>query len=223
MSRKSLPLLLALGAWLAALPLMVGVHQHADWLATIDQPVIAWITRSRPAWLTQIMLGFTNLGGMSAITTLTTATVVLLCWQRRLWPALFVGLSVAGPSQVNHLLKTWLQRPRPFVADPTIQPLAPIGGYSFPSGHATAAMALGGSLIILALLFTASRRRWLVITLLTLIIGAIGLSRIYAQVHYPTDVLAGYLITFGELQLLWWLLAPKLPLRTNLKRATFTR
>ena len=68
------------------------------------------------------------------------------------------------------------------------------------------------------LLTTTDWRPWLTVAchgLLLILILGIGYSRIYAQVHYPTDVLAGYLIALGGLQLLWWLWWPWLHRHTN--------
>lgn len=210
MTRSKIPLLITLCAWLAAVPLVLGVYHHAAWLANIDKPIIAVVTHARSPWLTQVMLGVTSLGNPATVTGL---TIIIMLWLSRYhayWPALFVGASVSVLNLLNHLLKTWLRRPRPFIANPSIHPLTSAGGFSFPSGHATAAMALGGSLIILAVICQRGSRRLLAVTLLTLTIIAIGLSRIYVRVHYPTDVIAGYLIALGGLQLLWWFMSPKL-------------
>ncbi len=210
MSRPKVPLFIALCAWLAASPLIVGVYAHASWLGAIDRPVVAFITAAHNPWLNQVMLMVTSIGNPNTITLLTLLIMLGLAWHHAYWPAIFIGTSVGGLSLTNHLLKMWLQRPRPFIADPTIHPLTTAAGYSFPSGHATAAMALGGALIFLARKLRRNYVRWLGRLLLALTILAIGLSRIYVQVHYPTDVLAGYLIALGGLQLLWWFMTPKL-------------
>ncbi|WP_461215208.1 phosphatase PAP2 family protein [Lacticaseibacillus sp. GG6-2] len=210
MTRSKTPLLITLCAWLAASPLVLAVYQHATWLPTLDNPIITVVTSARSPWLDQVMLGITSLGNPATVTGMTIIIMLWLSWRRAYWPALFVGINVSALNLLNHLLKTWLQRPRPFIADPAIHPLTTAGGFSFPSGHATAAMALGGSLIILAIITQHGSRRLMAVLLLTLIIIAIGLSRIYVRVHYPTDVMAGYLIALGGLQLIWWLMSPRL-------------
>jgi undecaprenyl-diphosphatase len=98
-------------------------------------------------------------------------------------------VAVAGGLILNVALKYVFQRPRP-----TLWPHAPVSGFSFPSGHATVALCLFGMLGWLGLrLFRprAAARAWA--AFMVVLIVLIGLSRIYLGVHYPSDVLAGYL------------------------------
>lgn len=213
MSRPKRSLIITLCAWLAASPLLIAVHAHAAWLQAIDRPVVAVVTAWQPVWLNHLVLALTWLGNPTTVLTLTLGLMLAFSLGRAYWPALFLGLSVGGLSLGNHLLKMWLRRPRPFVADSRIHPLTRAAGYSFPSGHASGAMALGAGLILLAGLYLHGRRRVAVTVALILFIAIIGLTRIYAQVHYPTDVLAGYLLAFGGLQLIWWAMFPRLQRR----------
>ncbi|MFD1484039.1 phosphatase PAP2 family protein [Lacticaseibacillus baoqingensis] len=211
MSRPKLPLIVAVGAWLASLPLIIGVATKAPWVHAFDQPVINAVTAWRPAELTHFLLVITASGNPASVVGLAAVFAFALIYSRRRHQAAFVGINVAGLSAVNHLLKQWLQRPRPFIADPTITPLTAAGGFSFPSGHASGAMLLYGSLILLTTLWSwPPKRRWLTRLLAGLMILLIGYSRIYVQVHYPSDVLAGYLTALGSLCLLWWLAYPQL-------------
>jgi len=91
-----------------------------------------------------------------------------------------------GAAVLPELVKAVVARPRP-----TLWPwLLPTSGYSFPSGHAVAGAALYPLLGWLAL---CSRGRGLVGYLLGLALGVfIGLGRLYAGVHWPSDVLAGW-------------------------------
>lgn len=100
-----------------------------------------------------------------------------------------------GALCTNVLLKPWIARPRPY--DSAARALRQWWlegggvlehGFSFPSGHSTAAMAA-----MSALFFTGTKRRaeWLLFGLL------MGLSRLYLVVHYPTDVAAGLLVGFA--------------------------
>jgi membrane-associated phospholipid phosphatase len=91
-----------------------------------------------------------------------------------------------GAAVLPELVKAVVARPRP-----TLWPwLIPTSGYSFPSGHAVAGAALYPLLGWLAL---RARGRGLVGYLLGLAVGVfIGLGRLYAGVHWPSDVLAGW-------------------------------
>ena len=75
------------------------------------------------------------------------------------------------------------------------------GGYSYPSGHAMISIAVYGFLIFYIYKKVKEKKaKVFLITLLTLLIIGIGISRIYLGVHYPSDVLAGYILASIILQ-----------------------
>ena len=199
---------IAIIALLCALPLIDGVWQHASWLTTIDQPIIQAICAWRPGWLTAILLVITTLGDPLSVTLIAAGFALLLWWQKRPYQALFVLSNVAVMSGINHVIKQWLQRPRPFIADPSIHPLTTAGGFSFPSGHSAGAMLLYGSLIILTMIWPLPKKWvWPIRIVSGIMIVLTGISRIYVQVHYPTDVAAGWLLALFGICLLayfWW-------------------
>ena len=98
-------------------------------------------------------------------------------------------LTVAGSTLCTHLFKFVFARPRPeFI-------LNQLDSFSFPSGHATGAMALYGVLIYISLILIKNKQyRILLITFLSLLIFLIGFSRIYLGYHYLSDVIVGYSI-----------------------------
>lgn len=96
-------------------------------------------------------------------------------------------------------LKNLYQRPRP-----SIKHLVVETGYSFPSAHSLVLMLIVGSMIIIAhQRIKRKDARYLVEFLLGLAILLIGLSRIYLGVHYPTDVLASFVLGYGVLNLVF--------------------
>ncbi len=96
--------------------------------------------------------------------------------------AIFLLLS----SYMNSNLKDLFCQPRPFQIDPTVK-LSDAWGCGLPSGHAQSSVIVWGSLAIWM------RRPWFWILALGLMF-VIGFSRIYLGVHFPTDVLAGWMI-----------------------------
>ena len=101
------------------------------------------------------------------------------------------GASIIITSLLTSGIKIAVKRERPFVAYPElIYKKSSASGYSFPSGHTSVAFATATSL---SLAFP----KWYVIVPAYTYAAAIGYSRMYLGVHYPTDVLAGILVGMG--------------------------
>ena len=143
--------------------------------------------------LTQLMLVVTFAGSFDFLFPLGCAVFIVLLylrWKRAL--VLFL-LGMAGEMILEPVLKNLFARARPEAFFDYLKPAS----YSFPSGHAFAALCFYG---ILAWLITERLEN----TALKLVIWAfavpliflIGTSRIYLGVHYPSDVVAGYLMAF---------------------------
>ncbi len=105
--------------------------------------------------------------------------------------ASFVLLAMAARG-MSLLLKEIVERPRP--SSPLVDVSEQAGGFSFPSGHVLGTMLLLGFVIYLAQEKIADRRLRLAVQVSSvLVIGLMGLQRVYAGAHWPTDVLAAYL------------------------------
>jgi membrane-associated phospholipid phosphatase len=106
--------------------------------------------------------------------------------------AIMLVLISVGAQVLNNILKTLFQRARP----------TPIVGfiaaqqYSFPSGHAMVSAAFYFFVAYLTWRFVHGWWRGVLIAGLTLLVLLIGLSRLYLEVHYLSDVIAGYLAGF---------------------------
>ncbi len=136
-----------------------------------------------------------------AVTFLGEEQFYLLLLPFLLWCVDFtIGLRLAVTfllsTYVNVGLKDFFAQPRPFQLDPSVQ-LHPASGYGLPSGHSQSVVVAWG---VIAAEF---RRRWLWAAAL-LLMAAVGLSRVYLGVHFPTDVLAGWAVGGLILGLYLW-------------------
>ena len=144
------------------------------------------------AVVTPIAQFITNLGGAIFLVVLTILLFILIKNKK-------IGLSIFSNFVIitilNQLLKRILQRPRP-----TEYRIIEETGYSFPSGHSMVSMAFYGYFIYLIYKYVKNKYvKWISISLLSLLICAIGISRIYLGVHYTSDVLGGFLISISYL------------------------
>jgi undecaprenyl-diphosphatase len=112
---------------------------------------------------------------------------VLFVWQRR-WGAAALLIVVAGGAQLlNDVLKGSFQRARPMPLPGIID----VQQYSFPSGHAMMSAAFYTFLAYLIWRQARGVWQWVVVFGLVLLLVLVGVSRIYLEAHYLTDVLAG--------------------------------
>ncbi|MCL4476799.1 MAG: bifunctional DedA family/phosphatase PAP2 family protein [Nitrospirae bacterium] len=136
---------------------------------------------------TRFMVDITNIGGVY-LTALIAGIVFLYLLYKRCWWRLFAFFLVAGSGEaILVILKLLFHRPRP------MPQLIMAHGYSFPSGHAFSAMTIYGFLIYLTWTITGNKvMRFTISSISILLIFLIGISRVYLNVHYLTDVLGGY-------------------------------
>lgn len=139
--------------------------------------------------LTNILKIITNLGDTICI-----ITIILLCFiffKNKLYPKI-ITINILGIVLINQILKHLVQRPCPEGIH-----LVEESGFSFPSGHSMAAFGFYGLFIYLIYKSNLNKKvKILLITLLSILILLIGLTRIYLGVHYPTDVIAGFIMSF---------------------------
>jgi undecaprenyl-diphosphatase len=170
----------------ALVSLLVGEHK----LAQFDDSIIAFFRGWESTSMTSVMKFFTLIGSGTVVPILSVVVMVFLykVLHHRAELILFLGV-VAGEAILNVVLKTLFHRARP-----ELHRLAEATGYSFPSGHSMTAFAFYG--IVAFLLWRHLRTsfgRTLLIIFSIVMTLLIGISRIYLGVHYPSDVLGGYL------------------------------
>jgi undecaprenyl-diphosphatase len=167
-----------------------------------------------PAWMVGAALDITSLGSATVLglTVFGVAGFLLLqgLWRR----ALFVMAASFGGWFLNGALKQLFQRPRPDV----VPHLRDVMSMSFPSGHALQSAVVYLTLGALSM-HIAERRltKFYCMTIAMLATALVGVSRLYLGVHYPTDVLAGWLIGLSW-ALLCWMVERSLERQKGLKR-----
>ncbi len=166
---------------------------EGEGVARFDQPAAAWLAAHREVWLTRGLLTVTRMGNTDAQTLWVLLVCVLAAVIARSWLPVAVGAaSGAGIGLVIVAAKHLVGRQRPALPFAVM----PVDGFSFPSGHATGAAAVGVVGAWMLCRWVVHRRAarvavW-VVTLTS--VSVIGFSRIYLGVHFVTDVLAGWML-----------------------------
>ena len=201
-SHKLLLLVLLLGLlvpWLVFVNVAEDIWEHGGFVG--DRWIRRFIYRHSTPLLNKLALSFTAAGDpVPMIILAIPITLGLAVWGTRL-KAWFFGLSVGGATSLNVLVKVLFGRPRPMLwVD--IQP--PFDS-SFPSGHAMGAAALVTALGFLLWQHWGYRLAWALGLLFAL---GVGWSRVYLGMHYPSDVLAGWMGSVGWVAALHILFSP---------------
>jgi len=157
-------------------------------IESMDQIILNFFISHRTDWFTFMMLIVTYSGSYIVVSGLTLLSVISFYIHKHSQRILPFLLTVGGSALTTYLLKYIVDRARPLGAIYT--ELSP----SFPSGHATSAMALYGFIIYVVWKHDTHPLRNPFIIFLTILILLIGLSRLYLGVHYLSDVLVGYAI-----------------------------
>ncbi|HNX27947.1 MAG TPA: phosphatase PAP2 family protein [Syntrophomonadaceae bacterium] len=140
--------------------------------------------------LDTLMIYITNIGAPLTFYIMASAGFLYLTYKHKIIDGFFMVFCLFVSWGGMNLFKAFFMRERPIG-----EHLAYAEGYSFPSGHATLSMAFYGFIIYLLLAESKkSRKKKNLAGFLVVLIFLIGLSRIYLNVHYATDVLAGYIL-----------------------------
>ena len=142
-----------------------------------------------PKGFEESMRDVTALGGVTVLTLVAVVAILVLMFHGKRRQALVFAATLAATFVSSEVLKHLYNRPRP--------DLVPHGSYvysaSFPSGHSTLSAATYLTLAtVIASLEAERETKILIYVVAILMVTAIGFSRIYLGVHWPSDVLAGW-------------------------------
>jgi len=179
-------LLLALALFFAAIALAIFGRQTSA-LAGFDASLAESLREQLPLPVLRMVATVTHLGDKLWVASVAVVVLIILLLRRHWQLALAWAVALLGILPINGGLKALFRRIRPlhdhgFIIEP---------GWSFPSGHAFGAVVFYGMLAYVLLRLTPRFHRAIIATTM-LLIGVVGISRVLLQVHYFSDVLAGY-------------------------------
>lgn len=199
----ALVLLSFVGPWVVFINVAEDIWESGGFVG--DQAILRWAHAHATPALDRLAVGLSAVGGPGPM--LGFAAALLAGWWlrgRRRAAGLF-ALAVGGAMLLNVLVKLAFGRPRPALW----ASIRPETFYSFPSGH-----AMGSAAVVAALGFLwtggSGRGRWALGLGGGLFVLGVGWSRVYLGVHYPSDVLAGWVGSLGWVGGLHLLFSPAL-------------
>ena len=152
-----------------------------------DMPILEAIHVRTPAQMDIFAEVLTRFGSFWLVLSITIAIALVLLPQRRWRSIVYLLTTVLGSIVINRTAKLLMHRVRPQLWNSP----APEFDYSFPSGHAMSSMSLVAALVILT--WGNREKRWSVLIVGSLFVLAIGWTRLYLGVHFPSDILAGWM------------------------------
>lgn len=143
-----------------------------------------------PTWLRDAMIDLTALGSVAVLTLVSVMAVALLLFRQRYRMAAMMAAATGGGAIASMVLKSLFARPRPDI----VPHLVEVNTLSFPSGHATnSAIVYLSIALVLARNFEDRATRVFILVSAVALVVAIGVTRVFLGVHYPSDVAAGWM------------------------------
>jgi membrane protein DedA with SNARE-associated domain/membrane-associated phospholipid phosphatase len=153
-----------------------------------DPGVLRWFVEHRVSWLTGFMKGATWLGSNAVVIPIALMVAAVFVVRRRSYrPFAQLAAAVVSSILLYDVVKAVVHRARP----PEAVRLVQVSGYSFPSGHATVALAVWGAIALVLASGRRSRTKVLLGAAAGMISLVVGVSRLYLGVHWFTDIVGG--------------------------------
>lgn len=174
----------------------------------LDTSIYGLVSNYITPGITKMFRFITRFGSVEVIFPLWILTTICIQNKRETYFSIFNMVNIVA---LNQLLKIIFERSRPIGYR-----LAEASGFSFPSGHSMCSVAFYGFIIFL--IFESSLPKYFKVTtipILSFLIIAIGISRIYLGVHYPSDVIAGFGLAISYLIIFTHILTSKHFIKIN--------
>lgn len=173
--------------------LLIGIMVRSGSEAILfDSIILDFIHSSSNPMVTGIMKAISFIGSAYFLIPFMTIVSFVLIYKRRYYGLKLLILSSLGSYLLNIGLKFIFNRSRPFDYF-----LVEQGGLSYPSGHSMVTMAFYMTIVYLLEKSIRDRGKGSTLKIIAiLMIGLMGLSRLYLGVHWPTDIIGGYLIGY---------------------------
>jgi membrane-associated phospholipid phosphatase len=172
-----------------------------------DVPVLIAIHSTAQAQLDVIAVTLTKFGSFRIVFPVVSVLGLVLLIQKRWRSLTYLLTSVVGSGIINRTAKEFMHRVRPHLWDSQ----APELDFSFPSGHSMTSMTLVATLVILT---WGSVWCWVILIVGSLFVLAIAWTRLYLGVHFPSDILAGWMVSIA------WAIGVSLIIRPHLTKAS---
>ncbi|WP_392535419.1 phosphatase PAP2 family protein [Nostoc sp. C117] len=189
--------------WRSLLLLLIGVYLPLQVFKTLavkvwentdgfpwDVPILLAVHSTENPQLDVLAVMLARIGSPWTGVAIASAIILILVFQKR-WRSLAYVITISiGSVIISCTGKEFMHRVRPHLWES----IRPELSFSFPSGHAMASVTLVAIVLILS---WANPWRWLVFIFGSLYIMAIGWCRLYLGVHFPSDILAGWMVTLA--------------------------
>lgn len=175
-----------------------------------DEPILLAIHATASPRLDAFAITLTQFGVFWGVFPAASLVALRLLYQRYWRSLTYLLTTLLGSIVINRTAKVLLHRVRPHLWNSP----APEFDYGFPSGHAMSSMTFA---MVLVILFWKSRWRWWVVGAGAVFVLAIGWTRLYLGVHYPSDIVAGWTASIA------WATGVRLLIKPNLPEQLSTR
>jgi len=168
-----------------AIKLARGVQEHET--LGMDRRILLTIHQHATPFLDWLAVHTTDIGSPLVAIAIALCIGFYLAYKREVIRFFIIGGSMMGSAGLVSIIKSLIERPRPQLWHHLLSEK----GFSFISGHATMSMTLAAAIV--AILWR-TKWRWPAIIGGTVYASWVGFSRLYLGVHYPTDILGGWVV-----------------------------